>query len=146
MSASRQNVTHAEQVCAAAFVRAALRFEYEPKEFRIHHPNGAQNGFNPDFFLPEQSLYIEVGNPVHKKTKLRWMRAAYPNVRVFVIDNRWADEIEKLFGDEVLAWVWEKWVEQEYYDPHFMNRRERARAESREAKYAGVVGPSPRCV
>lgn len=155
MSASRQTVTHAEQVTAAAFVRASLRFEYEPKEFRIHHPNGNLNGFNPDFFLPTHRLYIEVGNPNHKKTKLRWMRAAYPNVRVLVIDNLWADEIDKLnrfeneqdeeiFGDQVMPYIWEKWVEQEYYDAHFFNRRQQAREESREARHEGVIGPSMR--
>jgi hypothetical protein len=138
-------VTPTEEAMAAALVRAGERFHYEPRTFRIHHPNGKLSGFNPDFYLPEHELYIEVGNPAHKRVKVRWCRAAYPNLQVVIVANEWREEILGLSGEAVIEWLREKWVEQEYSDAYSLHRRHQAREEARWAKQRGIKGPSLRC-
>lgn len=72
-----------------------LRWEYEPRSFPLQW--GAQGrvveSFNPDFYLPELDLYIELTTlkqslVTKKNRKLRRLRELYPNVRVKIFYGR----------------------------------------------------------
>ena len=69
-----------------------LDWEYEPRTFPLDwdEQGNVTEAFTPDFYLPQQDLYIELttlrphlSNP--KNRKLRRMKALYPeiNIRLF---------------------------------------------------------------
>lgn len=64
-----------------------IRWEYEPHLFVLEErPNGTcKSGFQPDFYLPDLDLYIEVTtvrSPTRKNRKIRELRELRPDVRV----------------------------------------------------------------
>lgn len=72
-----------------------LRWEYEPRSFPLQRDTQGRvvESFNPDFFLPELNLYIELTTlkqslVTKKNRKLRRLRELYPNVRVKIFYGR----------------------------------------------------------
>ena len=72
-----------------------IRWEYEPRSFPLQWDDHgrAVESFNPDFYLPEIDLYIELTtlkqNLVTKKNrKLRRLRELYPDIRVKIFYGR----------------------------------------------------------
>lgn len=70
-----------------------LRWEYEPVEFELRHPDGSCERFRPDFLLPEQGLFVEVTaarshNARYKRRRIRLMGEQHPATRVLLFDRR----------------------------------------------------------
>lgn len=66
-----------------------IEWEYEPRTFPLQWDDdgGVTEAFSPDFYLPEQDLYIELTTlrPKlirHKNRKLRRMKELYPEVNI----------------------------------------------------------------
>ncbi len=69
-----------------------IPWEYEPRTFVLERDAQGRvtEGFSPDFYLPDQDLYVELTtmqpNQIrHKNKKLRLLRQLYPeiNIRLF---------------------------------------------------------------
>ena len=78
----------------------AVRWEYEPTTFVLEQDENGRviEAFKPDFYLPEQNLYVEVtvmkqSLVTRKNRKLRKLRERYPDVRVKLFYKR---DIERL--------------------------------------------------
>lgn len=79
-----------------------LKWEYEPKTFPLEwNEEGAVTlAFSPDFYLPEQDLYIELTTVKSrlsnlKNKKMRLMAQLYPDVKIRLVKRR---EIRDLMG------------------------------------------------
>jgi len=75
-------------------------WEYEPRTFVLEEDSQGRvvEAFKPDFYLPEQDLYVEVtvmkqSLVTRKNRKLRKLRERYPDVRVKLFYKR---DIERL--------------------------------------------------
>jgi hypothetical protein len=72
-----------------------VRWEYEPREFVLDRDAEGRSirSFTPDFYLPDQGLYIELttmsSRLTYRKTrKVRRLQELYPDVRVKLFDLR----------------------------------------------------------
>jgi cytidylate kinase len=72
-----------------------IRWEYEPKTFLLEWDSEGNviEAFSPDFFLPEQDLYIELTTQKPKQAwkknrKIRRMKELYPDINVRLIDKK----------------------------------------------------------
>ena len=93
-------VNEAELECAKILDYHGVPWEYEPRTFVLERDEEGRvtEAFTPDFYLPEQDLYIEVtvmkqSLVTRKNRKLREVRRLYPNVRVKLFYRR---DIERL--------------------------------------------------
>ena len=66
-----------------------IRWEYEPRTFELdwNEEGGVTLAFSPDFYLPDQDLYVELTTVrpkqiTRKNRKMRLMRERYPNINV----------------------------------------------------------------
>jgi hypothetical protein len=88
-----------ERECARLFDFYGLAWEYEPRTFALEDDDGrVTEAFTPDFYLPEQDLYVEVtvmkqALVTRKNRKLRKLRERYPDVRIKLFYRR---DIERL--------------------------------------------------
>jgi hypothetical protein len=89
-----------ELECAKILDFYGIPWDYEPRTFVLEQdPDGrVTSAFTPDFYLPEQDLYIEVtvmrqSLVTRKNRKLRELRRLYPDVRVKLFYRR---DIESL--------------------------------------------------
>jgi hypothetical protein len=90
----------AERECARLLDFYGVPWEYEPRTFALEE---AEDGrvtlaFTPDFYLPDQNLYVEVtvmkqALVTRKNRKLRKLRERYPDVRIKLFYRR---DIERL--------------------------------------------------
>ena len=86
--------------CAKILDYYGVPWEYEPRSFVLETDAEGRvtRAFTPDFYLPEQDLYIEVtvmkqSLVTRKNRKLRELQERYPDVRVKLFYRR---DIEKL--------------------------------------------------
>ena len=84
-----------EVECAKLLDYYRVPWDYEPREFILEQAeDGAVvEGFRPDFYLPEQDLYLEVtvmkqSLVTRKNRKLRKLRELYPDVKVKLFYKR----------------------------------------------------------
>ena len=89
-----------ERELARIFDEIGLPWEYEPRTFVLEKDENGRvtSAFTPDFYLPEQELYVEVTvmrQPLvtRKNRKLREVRRLYPEVKVKLFYRR---DIERL--------------------------------------------------
>ena len=89
-----------ERECAKVLDYYGVRWEYEPHTFVLERDAAGNvvEAFAPDFFLPEQGLYIELTTMkqslvTRKNRKLRELREQYPNVNVKLFYRR---DLERL--------------------------------------------------
>lgn len=89
-----------EVECAKILDWYGVPWEYEPRSFVLERDADGRitSAFTPDFYLPEQDLYVEVTvmrQPLvtRKNRKLRLLRELYPDVRVKLFYRR---DIERL--------------------------------------------------
>lgn len=75
-------------------------WHYEPRTFVLDRDEDGRvvEAFTPDFYLPEQDLYVEItvmkqSLVTRKNRKLRKLRERYPDVRVKLFYRR---DIERL--------------------------------------------------
>jgi hypothetical protein len=90
----------AERECAKVLDFYGVRWEYEPRTFVLEEDADGRiaQAFTPDFFLPEQNLYLEITVMkqrlvTRKNRKLRKLRERYPGVNVKLFYKR---DIERL--------------------------------------------------
>jgi hypoxanthine phosphoribosyltransferase len=90
----------AELECAKVLDYYGVPWQYEPTTFVLEQDEHGRvvEAFAPDFYLPEQDLYVEVtvmkqSLVTRKNRKLRKLRERYPDVRVKLFYKR---DIERL--------------------------------------------------
>lgn len=97
-----------------------IKWEYEPRTFVLRrYPDGnIKEAFTPDFYLPDQDLYIELTTldralMSSKRQKIRRLHKLYPNINIKLFDRRnfqwllWKyemdDKNDELIGKEALS-------------------------------------------
>jgi hypothetical protein len=92
---STQFANQAEVECARILDYYGLEWEYEPKSFVLETDDDGRvlEAFTPDFYLPEQDLYLEVtvmkqSLVTRKNRKIRKLRERYPDVKVKLFTRR----------------------------------------------------------
>ncbi len=72
-----------------------IRWEYEPRSFPLEWDDGGRviESFNPDFYLPEFDLYIELTTlkqslVTRKNRKVRRLRELYPGINIKIFYGR----------------------------------------------------------
>jgi hypoxanthine phosphoribosyltransferase len=90
----------AELECAKLLDYYGVPWEYEPRTFVLEAGDDGRiiEAFTPDFYLPEQDLYLEVTFMkqtlvTRKNRKLRKLRERYPNVNAKLFYKR---DVERL--------------------------------------------------
>jgi hypothetical protein len=90
----------AELECAKVLDYYGVPWTYEPRTFVLEEDAEGRTieAFTPDFYLPEQDLYVEVtvmkqSLVTRKNRKLRKLRERYPDVRVKLFYKR---DLERL--------------------------------------------------
>ena len=93
-------VNDVELECARMLDFYGIAWEYEPTTFVLERDAEGRvtSAFTPDFYLPEQDLYVEVtvmrqSLVTRKNRKLRELRRLYPDVRIKLFYRR---DIERL--------------------------------------------------
>ena len=94
-----------ERECAKILDFYGVSWEYEPHTFVLERDAEGRvvEAFTPDFFLPEQGLYIELTTMkqslvTRKNRKLRKLRELYPDVRVKLFYERDFERIAARYG------------------------------------------------
>ena len=89
-----------ERELARIFDEIGIPWEYEPTTFVLERDADGRvtSAFTPDFYLPEQDLYVEVtvmrqSLVTRKNRKLRELKRLYPEVKVKLFYRR---DIERL--------------------------------------------------
>ena len=87
--------SQAELECAKVLDYYGLPWEYEPTTFVLEEDEDGRvlEAFAPDFYLPDQDLYLEVtvmkqSLVTRKNRKLRKLRALYPHVKIKLFYDR----------------------------------------------------------
>jgi hypoxanthine phosphoribosyltransferase len=85
----------AELECAKVLDYYGVPWEYEPRTFVLERDETGRTveAFTPDFYLPEQDLYVEItmmkqSLVTRKNRKLRKLREQYPEVNVKLFYKR----------------------------------------------------------
>ena len=93
-------VNEVELECAKMLDFYGVPWEYEPRTFVLEQDADGRvtSAFTPDFYLPEQDLYVEVtvmrqSLVTRKNRKLRELKRLYPDVKVKLFYRR---DIERL--------------------------------------------------
>lgn len=79
-----------ERLVADELDRLGVTWQYEPRLFAlaVDASGNCTAGFQPDFYLPDHDLYIEVTQArilTPKNRKLRLLAEQHPTVRAFLI-------------------------------------------------------------
>ena len=89
-----------ELECAKLLDFYGVPWDYEPRTFVLDQDEDGRitSAFTPDFYLPEQELFVEVtvmrqSLVTRKNRKLRELRRLYPDVRIKLFYRR---DIERL--------------------------------------------------
>ncbi len=95
-----QFANEAELECAKILDFYGVPWQYEPTTFVLEEDENGRilEAFSPDFYLPEQDLYLEVtvmkqSLVTRKNRKLRKLRERYPQVKIKLFYKR---DIERL--------------------------------------------------
>ncbi len=80
-------------------------WEYEPKTFELRWDDAGniREAFSPDFYLPEQDLYIELTTMeqrliTKKHRKLRRLRKLYPNINIKLLNRSDFEQMMLKYG------------------------------------------------
>ncbi|HEY80666.1 MAG TPA: hypothetical protein EYP25_05330 [Anaerolineae bacterium] len=72
-----------------------IPWEYEPRTFPLEYneDGSLRSAFSPDFYLPEQDLYVELTTQSPrlnrlKNKKIRRLRELYPDINVKLLNRR----------------------------------------------------------
>jgi hypothetical protein len=95
-----QFANQAEVECARLLDFYGLEWAYEPTSFVLETDENGRvvEAFTPDFYLPEQDLYLEVtvmkqSLITRKNRKIRKLRERYPEVKVKLFTRRDFDRL-----------------------------------------------------
>ncbi len=82
-----------------------VRWEYEPKTFALRWDEAGNviEAFSPDFYLPEQDLYIELTTMqqkliTKKHRKLRRVRELYPGINIKLLNRADFEQMMHKYG------------------------------------------------
>jgi len=82
-----------------------IRWQYEPTTFPLQWDARGRvlESFTPDFYLPEQDLYIELttqkqGLVTKKNRKVRLLRQRYPEVNIRLFYRRDVERLRQKYG------------------------------------------------
>jgi hypothetical protein len=96
-----------ELECAKVLDYYGIPWEYEPRTFVLgtDEEGRVTSAFTPDFYLPDQDLYIEVtvmkqSLVTRKNRKLRKLRERYPDVRIKLFYRRDFERLARKYGLE----------------------------------------------
>ena len=85
----------AELECAKVLDFYGVPWDYEPRTFVLEQDEEGRvtEAFTPDFYLPDQDLYLEVtvmkqSLVTKKNRKMRMLRELYPDVRIKMLYRR----------------------------------------------------------
>ncbi len=122
-----------------------IPWHYEPTSFPIAwEGDRVSEMFTPDFFLPDQDLYVELTTMkqrlvTRKHRKLRRLRALYPNIRVKLLYRR--DYYELLarygYGAVEITSLNPEHIERILFSPAELQARVHALGEEISRDYAG---------
>jgi hypothetical protein len=95
----------AEEIFACILDYYGIRWDYEPRTFPLEWDEDGNilEGFTPDFYLPEQDLYIELTTlrpklSTHKNKKLRRIKELYPDIHIKLYKRREMRELMVKYG------------------------------------------------
>jgi hypothetical protein len=95
----------AERECAKILDYYGVPWEYEPHTFVLERDAAGRvlEAFTPDFFLPEQNLYLELTTMkqslvTRKNRKLRKLRELHPEVRAKLFYKRDIERLAQRYG------------------------------------------------
>jgi hypoxanthine phosphoribosyltransferase len=95
----------AERECARILDYHGIAWEYEPRSFPLETDAEGRvvEAFTPDFYLPEQDLYLEVtvmkqSLVTRKNRKIRKFRDRYPDVKVKLFTRRDFERLGQKYG------------------------------------------------
>jgi hypothetical protein len=98
-------VNEAEAECASILDYHGIPWEYEPRSFVLETDEEGRvlEAFTPDFYLPEQDLYLEVtvmkqSLITRKNRKIRKLRERYPDVKIKLFTKRDFDRLARKYG------------------------------------------------
>jgi hypoxanthine phosphoribosyltransferase len=106
----------AEEAFATILDFYTIAWEYEPRTFPLEWDSSGKvtEAFSPDFYLPEQDLYVELTTlrpslATYKNRRLRRMKELYPEVNIKLYKRRelrdmmirygLVKEAERIWGD-----------------------------------------------
>jgi hypothetical protein len=99
-----------EQECAKVLDFYGVPWEYEPRTFVLETDATGRvtEAFTPDFYLPEQDLYLEVtvmkqSLVTRKNRKLRKLRERYPEVNVKLFYKRDLERLAARWRFEIVS-------------------------------------------
>jgi len=94
-SAPPRFANQAEVECAKVLDYYGVPWQYEPRSFVLRRGEDGRvvEAFAPDFYLPEQDLYIELtvmkqSLVTRKNRKLRKLKELYPDIRIKLFYRR----------------------------------------------------------
>ena len=101
---STKFANQAEVECARILDYYGLAWEYEPTSFVLEKDDDGRvlEAFTPDFYLPEQDLYLEVtvmkqSLVTRKNRKIRKLRERYPDVKIKLFTRRDFDRLAEKY-------------------------------------------------
>jgi hypothetical protein len=96
-----------EETMARIFDYYGIEWVYEPRTFPLEwdKDGNVTLAFSPDFYLPQQDLYLELTTlrpqlTRHKNRKMRRMQELYPNVKIKLLKRRDIRDMMIKFGME----------------------------------------------
>ena len=99
-----------ELQCARIFDFYGVPWSYEPRTFVLEEdPDGrVTEAFTPDFYLPEQDLYLEItvmkqALVTRKNRKMRKLRERYPEIRIKLFYRRDIERLTQRYGMALLS-------------------------------------------
>jgi hypoxanthine phosphoribosyltransferase len=100
----------AEVECAKILDYHRVPWLYEPRTFVLARDGEGRvvEAFTPDFYLPEQDLYVEItvmkqSLVTRKNRKLRKVRQLYPDIRVKLFYKRDIERLAQRYGLELAS-------------------------------------------
>jgi hypothetical protein len=108
-TASKRHVTRAEAKFAQLAKRVGIACEYEPFTFGLGlRASGSVRGFQPDFWLPELGIVVELcATAQAKNQKIRLISRGWPDLPVLVLSD---DQVKSLCARRALTrWQFISW-------------------------------------
>jgi hypoxanthine phosphoribosyltransferase len=102
--------SRAELECAKVLDYYGVPWAYEPTTFVLETGDDGRvvEAFAPDFYLPEQELYVEItamkqSLVTRKNRKLRKLRSRYPDVRIKLFYKRDLERLAQRFHLDLVS-------------------------------------------
>ena len=100
-----QFVNEVELECAKILDYYGVPWQYEPRTFVLEEDEDGRilEAFTPDFYLPEQDLYLEItvmkqSLVTRKNRKLRKLRELHPDVKIKLFYKRDLERLAQRYG------------------------------------------------